>query len=101
MRVSNDSVTAFDRVDQKDTEPVNKRLSRSLTSMFKNKPNFLNKLKGRKSSSDATNKPTTMAIQNETYHGGSINTDDSFEGSILVYVLKCNKSCSLISVDTT
>lgn len=62
----------------KESESVNKRLSRSLTGMFKNKSNFLNKIRGRKSASD-TGKSETMAVQNDTYQAGSLHSDDTFE----------------------
>ncbi|XP_060603261.1 uncharacterized protein LOC132756259 [Ruditapes philippinarum] len=65
--------------DSKESETVNKRLSKSLTNMFKNKPNILNKLKGRKSSADTSGKPVTLAVQNDTYQAGSMHSSESFE----------------------
>ena len=69
--------------ESKESETVNKRLSRSLTSMFKNKPNIWNKLKGRKHSADTSGKPATLAVQNDTYQAGSIHSSESFEGMII------------------
>ncbi|KAL4237082.1 hypothetical protein ACF0H5_005466 [Mactra antiquata] len=66
------------------TEPnegdrVNKRLSRSLTNMFnKNKTNFFNKFRNRKSSNQQS--VAVMAAENETYMAGSLTgSDDHFD----------------------
>ncbi|XP_045157590.2 uncharacterized protein LOC123523903 [Mercenaria mercenaria] len=65
--------------DTKESDPVNKRLSRSLSNMLRNKPNILNKLRGRKSSNDTARESATLAVQNDTYQGGSLHSSESVE----------------------
>mgnify|MGYP000370304803 CR=1 FL=1 len=62
--------------DESDQGSVNKRLSRSLSSIFKRKNSFFRRRKKRESVG------TTLAVGNETYQPGSIQSDetDDYDG---------------------
>lgn len=61
-------------------EAINKRLSKSLNTMFKNRPSIFNKLKFRgKSTEEVPEKSGELAVENETYNPGSIQSDDTYD----------------------
>jgi hypothetical protein len=70
--------------------------------MFKNKPNILNKFKGRKSSADTSGKPVTLAVQNDTYQTGSMHSSESFEG-LIKFILKatCKRDFLHVFISST